>query len=143
MSIVRRAASVPMGAVVGAALYVLMFLFALLDLAFSPLAWERPLGGALLTMLALLPAFLVAGAVGAWLQRVGARIVRYALVGAAYGGPVAAFFRAAMPLTATYYDPESPYRLSMAESALYGAAAFFLGGLLLAIIAAFRRSSDD
>ena len=135
-------ACVPMGALAGAGLFALMFLFALLDFAFSPSAWERPIGGALLTMLALLPAFLAADVVSAWLQRIGARIVRYALVGAAYGGPVAAFFRAAMPLTVTYYDVDNPYRLSMTESALYGAAAFFLGGLLLALIAMFRGRAD-
>jgi hypothetical protein len=127
------------GAVLGALLYLAMLAFALIDFAFTPSAWERASAAVFGTLLALLPAFLAAGAAGGWLSRVGVRLIRHALVGAAYGGPVAAFFAASLPLTAAVFIVDSPTRLGLAEAALYGTALGFAGGLLLALLAGLRE----
>jgi len=131
------------GAIWGAVLYAVMLVFALADFVFSPTAWERASVGVFGALLALLPAFLVAGVVGGWLGRIEARLVRYPLLGAAYGGPVGAFFQVSLPLTASIHVLASPTRLTWSEAALYGVALGFLGGLLVAAIALFRGSPED
>lgn len=143
MSILPPGAKLPTGALLGAVLYVVMLLFALADFAFSPSAWERASGAVFGALLALLPAFLAAGVVGGWLGRIQARIIRFPLLGAAYGGPVGAFLQVSLPLTANVFVVESPTRLTWIEAALYGVALGFLGGLLLALIAMFRSNPDE
>jgi hypothetical protein len=125
------------GALVALLFYAVSVSVAIVQLVFAPELWERVTAKSVLATALYLPVFLAAGALAGWLTKVGFRALRYLLIGAVCGALLWSYLTVTWPLTArisAYIEPQG----SVIDAVLIGGVFGTIGGVLLALLAAFR-----